>query len=425
MKTVKLNSTSVALLSSASSSNPYFTQRLPHLLKTGVSSWKPAPHKPSRHIALTHDKATDFDCGDCGDCGDCACQLALDETRTPQTFPSIYSLELTAGCNNHCAGCGNVFAKERPASFMTFKQWESVLDKIEPHARKLKVTGGEPTLHPQFTEIIASIAHRGIPFTLFTNARWQDPLTVIDLARSVSQCQGLLISLHGKDAFAHEAFTKTAGSFSETVSNIRQAADAEVSITASVVLTCYNVLDLENLVNFALGLGVRHIVFNRYLGRPLPELEPEEAELQKAIISIETMMFHGLPVRYGNPIPQCFAFNSSTGCMAGIAYCTIDPWGNMRPCNHSPTIVGNLFKRSLSDLWQSDIMQQWRNIAVAECRICKDYTICGGGCKATAELRNALSDPLNTRYGIPQKSSELLLHPEYSDKVIAVRSTES
>ncbi len=336
------------------------------------------------------------------DCpGDCACQLALDGSSVLPAAPSIYSLELTPVCNNNCAGCSNIFAQNRPGSSLAFPQWQALLDIIAPHARTLKITGGEPTLHPQFAEIIASISQRGIPFTLFTNARWKDPDALITLMSGTPSCKGLLISLHGRDAAAHEMFTGARGSFHETVTNIQRATESHLLVAASVVLTRYNAAHLESLVEFALDLGVEQVVFNRYLGEPLPAIEPVEAELLQAIKVIEKMIAQGAPVRYGNPLPQCFAFNSSTGCAAGLAYCTIDPWGNLRPCNHSPSIAGNVFEQSLSDLWQSETMQRWRAITVAECGTCRDHGICGGGCKAMAELRHIHCDPLNKRAVIP------------------------
>jgi radical SAM protein with 4Fe4S-binding SPASM domain len=208
---------------------------------------------------------------------------------------------------------------------------------------------------------------------------------------------GLLISLHGCDVDSHEAFSSVCGSFQETVENIRRAVDAGLVVATSTVLTRYNVLRLEEIVDFALSLGAQHAVFNRYLGASLPSVEPTMEELRDGILVLESMIRSGAPVRYGNPVPQCFAFNSSRGCAAGKSYCTIDPWGNLRPCNHSPTIVGNLFEQSLEALWHSDGMEQWRALIPSECQSCPEVAACSGGCKALAELRVERCDPLNSR----------------------------
>jgi len=334
----------------------------------------------------------------CGDCSDCACQLTTNDELAIYERPVIYSLELTPACNNRCPGCGNVFASRRPdVAPLSAKRWRVLLDKIAPYARKLKVTGGEPTLHPEFYDIVTAIAARDIPFTLFTNARWQQPDKLLSFLQQVPQCVGLLISLHGPEAPSHEAFTGVSGSFKETVKNIQRATDAGLLVATSTVLTRHNVSRVEAMTEFTLSLGADHAVFNRYLGAPSPEIEPLKAALRGAVKSLETLLRQGIPVKYGNPVPQCFAFNSSHGCIAGKAYCTIDPWGNMRPCNHSPTIVGNLFEQSLETLWHSETMEQWRSLTPLECQNCPDSAICSSGCKAMVELRDERCDPLNIK----------------------------
>jgi radical SAM protein with 4Fe4S-binding SPASM domain len=335
----------------------------------------------------------------CGDCSDCACQLITHDERAIHERPIIYSLELTPACNNRCPGCGNVFASCTPdVAPLSAERWRVLLDKIAPHARKLKVTGGEPTLHPEFYKIVTAIAERDMPFTLFTNARWRAPRKLLAFLQQVPQCVGLLISLHGTDAPSHEAFTGVQGSFEETMKNIRRATDAGFVVATSTVLTRHNVSRVKAMTEFALSLGADHAVFNRYLGAPLPEIEPSRAALRSAIKALEALLHQGIPVKYGNPVPQCFVFNSSHGCVAGKAYCTLDPWGNMRPCNHSPTIVGNLFEQSLAALWHSETMDQWRSLPPTECQSCPDGEVCAGGCKAMAELRTEGSDPLNVKH---------------------------
>lgn len=333
------------------------------------------------------------------DCGDCACDLGDYASGArlgiPLPRPVIYSLELTTACNNQCAGCGNVFSDSRTMRpNLRAKPWGDLLNMISPSAQRLKITGGEPTLHPQFSTILDMVERHGLPFTLFSNARWQDRDAVVDLLLNNTQCTGLLISLHGPDAHSHEAFTSVTGSFSETVSNAQLAAQAGLLVAVSTVLTRHNCSQVASTVDFALSLGVDHVVFNRYLGASLPGLEPSSLQIREAVNTIEALIAKGAPVRYGNPVPQCFAPNSSQGCLAGVAYCTVDPWGNMRPCNHSPTIVGSLLEQSLEELWRSETMRRWRELTPRTCSPCTAFSTCRGSCKALSEIRSSKRDPL-------------------------------
>jgi radical SAM protein with 4Fe4S-binding SPASM domain len=148
------------------------------------------------------------------------------------------------------------------------------------------------------------------------------------------------------------------------------------------------------MVDFSRALGAESVVFNRYLGIPQPGLEIDTMQLQKAVNQIERLRRESHEVRFGNCIPQCFTASGSSGCWAGTAYCTIDPWGRMRPCNHSPMIIGSLFEQSIEQLWRSEAMQSWRDLLAPGCSRCGQIEVCHGGCRAMAEILPTGKDPL-------------------------------
>jgi radical SAM protein with 4Fe4S-binding SPASM domain len=294
---------------------------------------------------------------------------------------------------------------------MPTSTWEALLEEIGPQATQLRLTGGEPTLHPQFFAILDAATSYNVPVTVFTNARWREPKRFVRQIQAWPNLAGLLISLHGASAKSHETFTGVSGSFDETLANLRLAVEYGISITLSTIITHQSWEEVEEVVALAEKLSVSHVTFARYLGRPLPGIEPSSAELKTAIGQIETLIQTGSPVKYGIDIPQCFMVNSSKGCLAGVAYVTIDPWGNMRPCNHSPTIIGSLHEHSIYELWHSDAMNAWRALMPEECKTCAAYSVCHGGCRAVQELRPDGRDPLRgeplTAYAPPQEIKEI------------------
>ena len=338
--------------------------------------------------------------------GDCAC--VADPGQSTEFDESLFFIELTPTCNNACVGCGNVFANHRSSEPLSAQEWCTILDCIAPSTSWLKITGGEPTLHPQFEEIIEHVVTLGVPFTLFTNGRLLDPERLVRFLVGIPQLDGLLISLHGARAQSHEAFTCTPGSFDETVANIRLAVDAGLKVTTSTVLTRYSCPEIEAIIALGQEMGADHAAFQRFIGAALPEIEPGEIELQQSVAAIEKIANGGNGmggngrgpkgndklVRFGTPIPHCFTTNGSYGCLAGIAQATIDPWGNVRPCNHAPLVCGNLLTQSLEEIWHSAAMETWRGMIPEECMGCEEFEVCRGGCRATAMLRGLAGDPL-------------------------------
>jgi len=158
-------------------------------------------------------------------------------------------------------------------------------------------------------------------------------------------------------------------------------------------------------------LGVQHVAFNCYLGPPLPGIEPTPEEMRKAMARIEVLVEAGAAVKYGIGMPQCFVPNSSEGCLAGVAYVSIDPWGNVRPCAHSPTVIGSLHETSMVEIWHSEAMDAWRALMPSECTTCAAYSACHGGCRAVQELHPSGRDPLRGKplaeYCLPQTVHKL------------------
>lgn len=90
-----------------------------------------------------------YDCGICPDHEQHSC-LSL--------------LEITDNCNLRCPTCYAGSGPER-LTHRTFEQVEGMLDRIianEGEADVVQISGGEPTLHPQFFEILAMCKQRPI-----------------------------------------------------------------------------------------------------------------------------------------------------------------------------------------------------------------------------------------------------------------------
>ena len=348
------------------------------------------------------------------DCAcDCQCACPTDGSPVPVlSLPVAYYLELTPLCNNRCPGCGNVYAAERQvppfpgkdAAPLDGQGWQTLLARLGKHAHHLKLTGGEPTLHPDFVNIVRAVDTLQIPFTLFTNGRWPQPDVVLGLLQAVETCQGMLVSLHGPDPATHEAFSGVPGSFAETIANLRHAHWAHIYFATSIVITRYNWNQIGQTLDLALALGARHVVCNRFIGAPDADVAPSEAQLRHAIETVESLRRQDRPIRYGNCIPQCFAPSASRGCTAGSTFATIDPWGRMRPCNHAPWIAGDLQTQTIEQIWHGDVMRRWRDMIPAHCLSCTAFAQCHGGCRAQALLAHSSRDPLVREQAIIEKA---------------------
>ncbi len=120
---------------------------------------------------------------------------------------------ITYHCPEKCVFCSEEHRMLAYHSFpVTFARVATVLrQQAERGVRHVHFTGGEPTIHPQFPEILRLARKLGMRTSIGTiGTRLSDP----DFAEEVLPfLDEALFSLHGPDAETHDALTRRKGSF--------------------------------------------------------------------------------------------------------------------------------------------------------------------------------------------------------------------
>lgn len=134
-------------------------------------------------------------------------------------------------CNSRCIMCTNPsdFQNENPYKDYSFDALKQRIDKIKFFNKKgdliddkIILTGGEPTIHPDFFKLLSFIRKRfpEVTIELDTNGR---RFYYSSFTKKVLKFKRINIytSLHGFDKKTHDAITRTPGSFSQTVKGIQ------------------------------------------------------------------------------------------------------------------------------------------------------------------------------------------------------------
>ncbi len=139
-------------------------------------------------------------------------------------------------CDNLCVMCANAASFSRPSHgryglAAQIKRFESYLagrtaayakNAADPAA--LNLTGGEPSLHPDFLKLLAYFRKRnpGRELALLSNGRrFSDPDFTGAALRAAGSPFSVAVSLHGSTAARHDAVTGVRGSFAETLAGLR------------------------------------------------------------------------------------------------------------------------------------------------------------------------------------------------------------
>lgn len=216
-------------------------------------------------------------------------------------------VNLTYRCNNHCAFCA---VGDRPARDA---RAADVLAALRRHRERgfdlLDLDGGEPTLHPDLTAVVAEARALGYArIAVTTNGR---TLSLPGVARALvrSGVTDVLVSLHAADRATQEALTRAPGSFRQTVAGLRNllaAAGDGVRVAVNTTVVRRNLAGLPDLARLLARLGVRrwNVQVVTPFGRARAAHVPSETTLRRQLGVLLDRAPRGLEVQVIN-CPPC------------------------------------------------------------------------------------------------------------------------
>jgi radical SAM protein with 4Fe4S-binding SPASM domain len=105
-----------------------------------------------------------------------------------------------------------------------------------------------------------------------------------------------------------------------------------------------------------------------------------------------------IPVGWGTAIPFCLDSrmikeNMAADCGAGITFAAINPKGEVRACNQSERIYGNVLIERMEDIWKKPELSEFRSLSWIEkpCINCRVLMECLCGCKVDANSAQTYS----------------------------------
>ncbi len=219
---------------------------------------------------------------------------------------------------------------------------------------ELAFTGGEPTLHPRFFEIVERTAEAGYTYGLVSNG-WNFPHVYSRLLPFRDQLAGITFSLDGATEATHDALRGT-GSYRRLLQAISVCVASDLPFSLNMVVTRRNRTELAALAELGAALGARGVRYGPLMpgGDPTLELTLEERRASESAIRA---------LQPGSPIPVALAPGYETDELFPCAPLNLEEFnidwrGNLTHCCHlsgyadsGTDIVGNLRVLSFSEAW--------------------------------------------------------------------------
>lgn len=171
---------------------------------------------------------------------------------------------LTPECNLACRHCWIAprFRNARTASeYLPLHLFQTVVEQAIPLGMTgIKLTGGEPFLHPDILDILQIAREHDLDVTVETNGTLITP----ELAESLVTCKNLFVSvsLDGADADMHEWVRGVRGSFNAVMEGVRTLITTGIRPQVIMSLFNRNVGQIADLVAMVEEMGVDSVKFN-------------------------------------------------------------------------------------------------------------------------------------------------------------------
>jgi selenobiotic family peptide radical SAM maturase len=290
---------------------------------------------------------------------------------------------LTNACELSCLHCYDRSNRQT----VCLADAERVLDDLLAFCRGRRVrgqvclTGGNPFLHPSFTEIYAAAAARGFPVSILGNpvpeSRLREIATIFPPVYYQVSLEGLPET---NDRIRGE------GHFDRVVRFLSLLRAA--GIPSHVMLTLHR----ENLdevlpLSERLRGAVDRFSFTRLSQAgegeelPLPSREEYAGFLSRYLraarsnraLRFKENLFNLVPGKGRRRFRGCTGF----GCGAAFNFVALLPDGEVHACRKFPSPIGNLRRETLDDAWDSEAARGYR-IGSRACRLCRLRNVCGG-----------------------------------------------
>ena len=314
---------------------------------------------------------------------------------------------LTEGCNLRCRHCWiapkyQSEANQYPA--LDLDLFKSIIEQAKPLGLiGVKLTGGEPLLHPQINEILEHIRTEDLDLTVETNG----VLCTSELAHKMAECKNpfVSVSLDGSEAETHEWVRGVEGCFEEAIEGLRNLTNAGLRPQVIMTIMQHNKDQMEQMVRLAESVGAGSVKFNIVQPTARGErmhdsgeaLDIEELlDLGKWVentlsAATDLHLYYDQPMAF-RPLGKMFGSNGDGCGVCGIlGIMGVLANGSYALCGIGKTVAdlvfGDASKDPLQDIWnynpllielRAGLPQQFEGI----CGQCLMRKICLGSCIA-------------------------------------------
>jgi radical SAM protein with 4Fe4S-binding SPASM domain len=274
-----------------------------------------------------------------------------------ERIPLDASIELTFRCNLRCAHCyvneprGDRRAKRQELSTAELRRITD--EAVDLGCLYILLTGGEPILRPDFTDVYLHMKRKGIVLTLFTNGTALTP-RIADLLAEWPPFT-VEVTIYGSTQPVYEAVTGIPGSFGRCIEGIERLLDRKLRVRLKTIPMTLNAHDMGGMRSLAASYGLEFywdpLINCRLDGGAGPAAVRLRGEQIAALDAEERIRSEHFRKEFQER-PRFDPPENLITCGAYLNTFHIDPYGNLFPCM--------LVRRPAYSLREGSLRQGWK-----------------------------------------------------------------
>ncbi|MBW6465116.1 MAG: radical SAM protein [Brevefilum sp.] len=300
-----------------------------------------------------------------------------------ERYPISATMDLTERCNLNCVHCyinqpsGSKIAHAKELKTDQVKQ---ILDTIaDAGCLFLVLTGGDPLLRPDFSEVYIHARRRGFIIDLLTNATLITPKIADMLAES--RPHSVDVTLYGASEETYEAVTRLPGSFKRLLNGLDLLTERGIRLSLKSIILKTNRHELPALIDLAKSYDAPF----RYDGIIWPRLDGDQSPYEYQLSPEELLeMDLEYPNRAEEWREQAQVFKGQMvrkeyiyTCGAGLRSFHVDSHGKMSICTMARKPAYDLTKIRFEEAWDrlADLRHEKRTLNTP-CETCLAGALC-------------------------------------------------
>jgi len=317
-----------------------------------------------------------------------------------------FQWHITDSCDQRCEHC-YIFSEDNRIHLAEIA-WDdmlSVIENCEEMCENLNripyfyITGGDPVLHKDFWGLLELLKSKGIAFSIMGN-----PFHLTDeVCKRLHDCgcERYQLSIDGLRE-AHDQIRKP-GSFDTTLEKIACIRKAGIRSVIMTTVSGANITEIPSIIDLVVGRHVDVFAFARYCPTSFDKITHIEPDEYRQLLDVCWQKFKqykdsGTTFNLKDHLWTLYLHDKGIftipgelddaviydGCNCGINHLTILPSGDIYACRRMDSVVGNVFRDRLGDVFVSEKMDKYREFEKFEkCSKCELMRFCRG-CPAVA-----------------------------------------